>query len=284
MVDPGDRYRWLLPDVESIEVRQGQYADVVIDAGQDRVWRFPRYEEARNSQPLWVERVRAARNLGLPAPEILGGDLDAPLGKSHVVLRYVRGVGLTDPAVADLPVEARQRLAEGLGELLRLLRNVDPTSWPAVGRQSWHGRWAEFRQHVLDIVLPLLTSAGADRARAEVEWAVQAAECAPRPDAFVHGDLGGANVLLEPSSGALTGVLDWDSAGFGDPAIDLAALSVSLPAPVFDMVMTRSPGLKTELERARAYARTFALQEAVFGLFNGEERAVQAGLASYPRM
>lgn len=81
----------------------------------------------------------------------------------------------------------------------------------------------------------------------------------------------------------MTGVLDWDSAGPGDPAVDLGPLAVSLPVPVLKLLLSRSPSLRTRLARSRAYAATFALQEAVFGLRSGDAAAVEAGLATYAR-
>jgi aminoglycoside 2''-phosphotransferase len=277
-----DRYQEILGHTGSIEVRAGQHADVVIDATHHRAWRFPRYEEDRASLTSLIERLRAARNLGLPAPEVLGGDLDAPLGQAHVILRHVPGVGLTDPAIAALRGEAQQRLAADLDQLLTALSGADLSRWPASGRKAWRQQWVDLRNQVVERVLPLLSPAGAARARAEVEGAVKAADSAAE-DALIHGDLGGVNVLVDASSGALTGVLDWDSAGPGDPAVDLGALAVSLPAPVLDLLLSRCPSLQTRLARARAYAATFALQDAVFGLRSGDARAVKAGLASYPR-
>lgn len=39
---------------------------------------------------------------------------------------------------------------------------------------------------------------------------------------LVHGDFGPNNVLLDPATLAVTAVLDWEFAGIGDPALDLA--------------------------------------------------------------
>jgi aminoglycoside phosphotransferase (APT) family kinase protein len=44
---------------------------------------------------------------------------------------------------------------------------------------------------------------------------------------FIHGDLQVAHVLLD--AGRLTGVLDWSEGGQGDPAYDLATLTLGHP-------------------------------------------------------
>ena len=46
----------------------------------------------------------------------------------------------------------------------------------------------------------------------------------PVPDALVHGDLGGANVHWS-AGGKLLGILDWDLAMPGDPALDVALMA-----------------------------------------------------------
>jgi aminoglycoside phosphotransferase (APT) family kinase protein len=43
-------------------------------------------------------------------------------------------------------------------------------------------------------------------------------------DGFVHGDFGGANILVNPDDGSLAGVIDWEWAARADPDLDLARL------------------------------------------------------------
>lgn len=98
----------------------------------------------------------------------------------------------------------------------------------------------------------------------------------------MHGDLGGDNVRVDPKSGRVNGVLDWDSARPGDPAVDLAALRASLcPSAAWGLLLERVQVTAEELDRATAYAATFALQEALLGVEQGDDKAVYRGLADY---
>lgn len=45
-----------------------------------------------------------------------------------------------------------------------------------------------------------------------------------RPLRFVHGGFRHGNVLVDPATGRLTGVIDWGNAAVGDPALDFMAL------------------------------------------------------------
>lgn len=44
------------------------------------------------------------------------------------------------------------------------------------------------------------------------------------PLRFVHGDFRHGNILVDPATGRLTGVIDWGNAAVGDPALDFMAL------------------------------------------------------------
>jgi aminoglycoside phosphotransferase (APT) family kinase protein len=43
---------------------------------------------------------------------------------------------------------------------------------------------------------------------------------------FIHLDFRGNNILVDPDSGRLAGVIDWGNAAVGDPALDLMWLAV----------------------------------------------------------
>jgi aminoglycoside 2''-phosphotransferase len=45
-----------------------------------------------------------------------------------------------------------------------------------------------------------------------------------RPACFLHGDFGPANIIVDPASGRLVGVIDWGNAEIGDPAGEFAYL------------------------------------------------------------
>ncbi|MGV3614099.1 MAG: phosphotransferase family protein [Fimbriimonas sp.] len=63
--------------------------------------------------------------------------------------------------------------------------------------------------------------------RAGYEWQRPAGAALRRVDAdgfrpcVLHNDLHGENVLLDPTTGTVTGVIDFGDVGFGDPCVDL---------------------------------------------------------------
>ncbi|MFG3440641.1 phosphotransferase [Nonomuraea sp. NPDC047897] len=252
-MSPLDSYaRLMARPAAALRLVSGESADVVLDAAAGLAWRFPHRPA---DQAALARRITLVRAHGLPAPEVVRVRDDC------LVTRLVTGRPLSPEVEADPAALA------GL-----LARAATVPVEPEAG--DWRAEWRELLDDVRRRVAPLLAPEQARRAVADAQRALAAAESAPT--GFVHGDLGGANVLM--AGGAVAAVLDWEASGPGDPAVDLAALSVSVAPPVRDRLAAGFPALTA---RAAAYAATFALQEAVHGLRHDDPDAVAAGLAPY---
>ncbi|GGX76175.1 viomycin phosphotransferase [Streptomyces hiroshimensis] len=277
----------LLPDDEPAErtVRRGQFHHVVI--GSDRVVCLPRTDAVASRLPDRAATLRtlAALDLGFRTPEPLcegGGHEDAEEASEmpFLVLSRIPGAplepgALDDPLVADAVAEQYASLLAGLARA-----GTDETVRAALPRAP-EGRWREFAADVRAELLPLMSGSG--RRRAERELA--ALDTLPHLTcAVVHGDLGAENVLWEHTGGVprLSGVVDWDEAGLGDPAEDLAAVGASYGRDFLGRVLARGDRPADGLAaRVAAIRGTFALQQALSGYRDGDEEELAEGLAGY---
>jgi aminoglycoside 2''-phosphotransferase len=100
------------------------------------------------------------------------------------------------------------------------------------------------------------------------------------PIALRHGDFGTGNILYDPDTLDLTGVIDFSFAGPGDPAIDIAALS-TLNETFFGFVQEAYPNIEPLLARSCFYKGTFLLYEALYGLKTGSQEIFQEAIAPY---
>jgi aminoglycoside 2''-phosphotransferase len=100
------------------------------------------------------------------------------------------------------------------------------------------------------------------------------------PITLRHGDFGSGNILYDPDTLDLTGVIDFSFAGPGDPAIDIAALS-TLDETFFGFLLEAYPNIEPLLARARFYKGTFLLYEALYGLKTGSQEIFQEAIAPY---
>lgn len=266
-------------DPDRLALRAGQRHDVIIDNAGAAAWRFPRTAAALAAFPTTVARTRRAGVVGLPAPAVL--DVVAgPLGVARLGLALVTGVGMSRETVTAYGPAARAELVRGLAGLLEALRSLEPVDWP-MAPADWVARWQALADRLRTEVLPLIgTRRGHDRAQHDIEAALAAATAAGAYG-LTHGDLGGENVLLDSTTGEIVGVLDWDDAVPGDPAVDLAAILAHAPGWLADGLFERDPSLRALARRAQAYLGTFALQQALWGMDTGDEAEVAAGLADY---
>ncbi|MFF2350455.1 phosphotransferase family protein [Kitasatospora sp. NPDC058115] len=276
----------LLPgdEPDGLPVRQGQFHTVVI--GSERVVRLPRTPAAAARLSGGAAVLRALAGLGLgvrtPRPLALGGT-ETP----YLVLTRVPGEPLPDGALDDARVAAV--VAAQYAALLEALARAgaEGPARTALPRAR-ADRWRRFAVDVRAGLFPLMSGHG--RRRAERELA--AVDGLPRlTGAVVHGDLGAENVLWEWADGLprLAGVIDWDGAELGDPAEDFAAVGAGHGAGFLAQVLALGAapdgrGLKGSddlMARIAAIRGTFALQQALAALHDGDDEELADGLAAY---
>lgn len=235
------------PRVREFECRlvHGQFNDVLI-VGTEFVARFSRTagDSAR------IARLLGRLDVGVETPRpLLRRD-------GFLALSYVPGEFWNtdrEPPIDDfVALLARMSTVDCLPDL------ADAPNWPV------------FAAEVREFLYPLMSSAGRGRADRELDALLGLAGPA---QTLVHGDLGGGNLRFV--EGRLVGVIDWDEAHLGDPAADLASIAVTVG---WDAAAGIAPDL---LPAARAYAGTFALQQALPAFHTDDEENLDDGLVRY---
>lgn len=226
------------------EAAHGTFHDAVVVPGR-WVARFPRTAAVLADAGRHAEALRRIARLGLPfaVPEVVEERLDLPLGQAHVVVSYVPGEpaeSVSDDAVREVldalaAVELDDELVDLLDEPLH------------------HAGGHRVTEAITELVFPLLDS---DERHQASEVLRRFADLPP-VTGFVHGDL--APVNLRRHNGKISGVIDWDFACAGDPALDAAAFA-NYGWPLVRRV-------RPELyDRARTHAAMFPLTGAVSAL------------------
>ncbi|MFJ8692615.1 phosphotransferase family protein [Streptomyces roseolilacinus] len=269
----------LLPDEDGdgLLAHRGQFHDVVV--GAERVICFARTDAAGARLP---ERAAVLRSL---AELDLGFRTPVPLDEGrepepYLVLSRVPGSPLDAAELADPRV-----LRAAAAQFARLLRGLARAGSSGIaGRTLPHtapNRWQEFAAGVREELFPLMSDAGRERAGRELD----ALDSLPHlTSAVVHGDLGGENVLWETVDGLprLNGVVDWDEVAMGDQAVDLAAIQASYGEELVRKIVEHEAGsLRQEAERVPVIRGTFALQQALFALRDGDRAELDDGLLGY---
>lgn len=265
--------------------RQGQNADILV-VNDKLVFRFPRYAGGVHQVQTEVAILRGvAGRLPLPVPEPRYVHLsEQPPGAAFVGYAMLPGQSLWREALADVGAQATvDRWAEELGAFLRALHGVPFASAIAceLEREETLAEMRSFyrciRRELFERMRP--------RARARVErlftaYLADAGHFDYQP-ALRHGDFGSSNILYDPQTLSLTGVIDFGSAAVGDPAYDVAGLIVSYGERFVRRCAVTYPEIEGFWERADFYRQTFALEEALFGIEYDDAAAFRAGMEEF---
>jgi Ser/Thr protein kinase RdoA (MazF antagonist) len=258
------RERYDLPDPSTVELRRGQFHDVVLTP--TTAYRFPRDEGSRARLPgrAALLAVLAEHDLGFAVPGPLAPVCaDEPVGRCHLVTTRVPGRPLTRGVVGA-------ELGRVLAALAAATDRLRGTVGPPVDR------WIGFADGVERELFPLMSAHGQRRARRELD-AVLALRV-PSSPVLVHGDLGGDNLLWQPGTPPrLAGVIDWDDVFLGSAANDVA----SIAATYGWSVAAQAAGSAAVVEEARVIKATFALQQALPAALSGDIANLDDGLRRY---
>jgi aminoglycoside phosphotransferase (APT) family kinase protein len=192
--------------------------------GEGLVIRLPRVPETGGLGPVLEQGVlsRMAPLLPVEVPELVAlGQPAAGYPSTWGVLRWIDG---------DVPVEgqlaAPDLLAADLADFVRALWKVDLAGGkPADGGQPL-STFNEFTVRTIENVRGLIDT---EAATAIWNHALQLPAW-HGPDVWIHADLMPGNLIT--SNGRLAAVIDFDSAGPGDPSRDLIVAWMLLPASV----------------------------------------------------
>ncbi|ATP39939.1 aminoglycoside phosphotransferase [Solibacillus sp. R5-41] len=98
---------------------------------------------------------------------------------------------------------------------------------------------------------------------------------------LIHGDFGASNILWNPETSMISGIIDFGGSGLGDPAYDFAGILSSYGEDFLDMCINLYPNGDAISERVKFYKSTFALQEALQGIDNNDRQAFECGIKEY---
>ena len=169
------------------------------------------------TRPQEFAVLNAAWRAGVTVPEPLWLCEDADvLGKTFYVMRRVAGTALGRRVVTQSAPD-RDALAERLGEELAKIHRITP---PEPGLEFLEMPRPNPAHYAIRCYRTYLDALG--RPRPGLEWGLRWCERHAPPSGgivLVHQDFRSGNCMVDERG--LTGVLDWEFSGWGDPISDL---------------------------------------------------------------
>jgi len=267
----------LFAAVHAVTLEDGRR--VVVKAGTADASRLLGYEHGIiGTEAAFLRLVHATP--GTPSdlvPEVLHEDRSRTVFPGDaVVMTYVDGVPwwrvTADAQRAGAPVDAATtaRVQRAVGGALAGIHQARGTlyGYPApeagLARTNWPDAFAAMIEAVLDDAARWGIEVPSFAVREGVVRGEQALARITTPR-LVHGDLWDGNVLVDPASYQVTGIIDGERALFGDPLFDLMATDPvgtgGIPAALLegyraaggDLAEPRTPAAEDEAVRLRLY-------------------------------
>lgn len=214
-----------------------------------RLPRLVRTADSLGTELRWLPRLAPLLPVAVPTP-LASGEPTEDYPCTWSVLRWLPGANPTAGQVT-----APVRLAEDLARFVTALRRADTADAPAAGR----GVPLATRDQPTRAAIEALRGLGlvdVDAVTAAWEQALRV-PARPGPAAWVHGDLGPGNVLVD--RGRLTGVIDFGCAGVGDPTVDLIVAWNLLPAEARPVLRAALGADDATWARGRGWALSISL-------------------------
>ena len=257
--------------IQSTELNtEGLVNDVLIVNGR-HVFRFPKHEWAIDH--LWQEAnclTLASQHITIPLSQ-WSIYKDNQLGIPFVGYEWIPGEALTQDGLLRLPIADQQAIAEQLGTFLHQLHTIPIADVeqaeirPSVTNRT-HEDWQKLYDDVQEKLCPHLMQFARDWVDQHFAPVLNDPKFMAHTAVFMNGDLGGYHLLFNPSTKRLNGIIDFGTAGIGDPAADFACL-INQFGETFVRQMTPSyPNIEQLIERARFWAGTLELQWLLGGL------------------
>ena len=245
---------------------------LILTDGSGLAFKFPKSEVARKSLERETKIISLIRkHISFPIPQFKDIFLDEELGKAYVSFTLINGVKLTN----DIYNKHQHTLLKQIKKLLSEIHSM-----PVI--DLFYGNVLNIEEmyfEIQDLLYPFLSEDKklliTTRFEKQLSMAAEGVS-----ETVIHGDLGGANILVDERTGEITGVIDWAELTIGNSAYDYSSLTcyASVPKLKEDLLIDK-PNLINIFKQAEFIQFTFPILEALYGAKTGNKIALYEGLS-----
>lgn len=264
----------------------GQNNDVLI-VNKSLVFRFPKYKKGIIQLRRETEILKYIKaNVFTPIPNpIYQSFEELEPGKVFAGYKLIDGVPLWKESLTDVKsVELVKGLAKQLVSFLVELHSISGEKASRELKLKVRNPSEEMYNlydKIQNTLFPFIRKDAQKEISQSFETFLKGKAFSNLEITLVHGDFGASNILWNPETSMISGIIDFGGSGLGDPAYDIAGILSSYGEDFFDMCMDLYPNGNEISERVKFYKSTFALQEALHGIENDDRQAFESGIKDY---
>ena len=247
---------------------------VVLTDGSGIAYKFPKHESVLRRLKHETEIVKHVSGfLSVCVPDYDVVCLERPIGEAYCAYPLIPGVPLSKEIYAIY----RREMSKQLLLLLDEIHSITPLEEKRGGKIDFEIMYHEIQ----NLLFPLIEDSVKRHIESRFEAYFRGADQIVLDDCVVHGDFGCSNILCDPQTGRITGIIDWAESTVDDPAIDYSSLTcaASIPQCKEDFLALR-PSLYTMFQRSAFIQYTFPMQEALHGVKTNDEASLFDGLSA----
>lgn len=268
------RIREICPELslENVSLNNSGLLNDVVIVNDELVFRFVKrdfgYKDPREEANL-LHFLK--KHIMLPIP--------VPFYQSPDALAYhlIRGVTLRRDVLMRLAEDDQQTIADQLARFFKELHNVPVNEisdfeLPKVPAQMNYDGWTKAYERIREKVFPVLMPHTRD-------WAIEHFESYLADESnfefelkMIHGDIPPYHIIFDPQQKRVGGVIDFGSAGFGDPAIDFGGIIYHYGESLMNRFYKVYAEAETYLKRARFYAGEKEIRWLLTGIERNDVR------------
>jgi aminoglycoside 2''-phosphotransferase len=210
-----------------------------------RVARHPEAANALKRESCVLARIAASLPLAVPRPTYYAISRCPPF----TMHEEVAGEFLTREEWENMPTVEREKAAADLATFLRALHSLPVEIGRACGldRLNLPHLARSLRKKISSTIHGLLDQQMQARITKVLEdWSLPSSS-EPQYSALLHCDIGPGHVLYSPSTGLLTGVIDFGDLLIGDPARDFIYIYEDYGPLILEEVLARYAGTDASL-------------------------------------
>lgn len=180
---------------------------------------------------------RAAALPDVPSPRVLLTDSTRRHTQLDVMVTDLRPGVSWQTSRSEMGPDATRRAGETVGKAFAQLHTVTarrfgyPESGSGLGGATWPEAFATMTEALLDDSARWDVEVDADRVREAVRSSSDALAQVDTP-CMVHMDLWPGNVILDPATGEVTGIVDFERGLYADPLMDFVGAEPFLTGPL----------------------------------------------------
>lgn len=263
-----ERYPQL--DISRLEFVQDGFNNDVVIVDEALVCRFPKQSwggEMIMHEARVLDLVNRHVELSVPVYDVVEPDF--------VSYAYVPGDPLTHLDLLRLSEPERGRCLQDIGRYLFALHRIPEREVreAGVGTSAVFcdvSRWLTLYDELRTTLFPMIRPHQRELIAHHFTPILTGELVLDHEPVLIDGDLAVYHLLYDRAARRLTGKVDFGTAGFGDPALDVGLLLSNYGESMVRGLAPAYPGLEPIMDRARFYAGAFELQWALSGIVNDE--------------